>query len=438
MAMMNRRDFLKGAGAAAAGVVINRTMPETAHAESPGTASPVVRRDRRRTLVISDLHLCVDDRVSKCVRNRPVLVDFLDQQRRQREVDEVVIAGDFLDHWWYPVDYEHETNSDAFYRRAASNNADVIEALYALMKDGISLAYVPGNHDMTLDHRTLEDILPGILQPREIRGLGTYRTGCRGEVVIEHCHRYHPGSCPNSLSNRQFMVEGSPILPWGFFVSRLNLYCQFTGGPGECFQIPNLPHPEVADPGSYAYFIFWLTTLNDEFSIRDGFDAKVLPVDIDGLKGTFSCADLMPALQADGSLRANLYGDVSDDWFSALTRINGVRRHIPLVEALSRTFDQEFYAENAVKQYFDQDPTVDVVVFGHTHFPFYREYTGYGVKKIYANSGCWIDTGGNDPDNAMSFVVIESSADDTQVSVQKCIGNDRVDDIVPVKNKYVQ
>ena len=48
------------------------------------------------------------------------------------------------------------------------------------------------------------------------------------------------------------------------------------------------------------------------------------------------------------------------------------------------------------KQYFDLDPTVDVVVFGHTYNPAYKVYDGFDKPKIVVNEGTWIDSNSED------------------------------------------
>lgn len=73
-----------------------------------------------------------------------------------------------------PGEFDATANSDEFYKEVARNNQDVINQFKELMGSGIRLVYVSGNHDMTLSHKTLEDILPGIVQSRDVRGLGRY------------------------------------------------------------------------------------------------------------------------------------------------------------------------------------------------------------------------------------------------------------------------
>lgn len=115
-----------------------------------------------KTIVISDIHLGIDDKIAETVKNRPLLISFLDDIRRSRSADEVVINGDFLDQWFLPAAYEAEADSDKFYLACAKNNQEVIDAFKALIDAGIRVVYVPGNHDMTLTQGTLNKIIPGI------------------------------------------------------------------------------------------------------------------------------------------------------------------------------------------------------------------------------------------------------------------------------------
>ena len=48
-------------------------------------------------IVISDIHLGIDDNISETVKNRPLLISFLKKIMDEKLADEVVINGDFLD-----------------------------------------------------------------------------------------------------------------------------------------------------------------------------------------------------------------------------------------------------------------------------------------------------------------------------------------------------
>ena len=131
-----------------------------------------------KTIVISDIHLGIDDRIAENVKNRTLLISFLENLRKEIKPDEVVINGDFLDQWFLPASYEHVTDSAEFYRQVAKNNSEVIDAFKELMSDGIKLVYVPGNHDMTLTNEVLDEIVPGIKQRIRQILYGRTQRGC--------------------------------------------------------------------------------------------------------------------------------------------------------------------------------------------------------------------------------------------------------------------
>ena len=76
------------------------------------------------------------------------------------------------------------------------NNQTVFDELKNVMASGIKLVYVLGNHDMLLESGILDEALPGIVQPRDSKGLGVYYTGDRREIAIEHGYRYDVFSVP--------------------------------------------------------------------------------------------------------------------------------------------------------------------------------------------------------------------------------------------------
>jgi UDP-2,3-diacylglucosamine pyrophosphatase LpxH len=115
------------------------------------------------------------------------------------------------------MNYPSYSDSDAFYRKSVSNNQAVFDELNRVMKAGIRLVYVPGNHDMLLSSGILDEALPGIVQARDAKGLGVYYTGTNQNVAIEHGHRYDVFSAPDSLSNRAICGENT-LLPAGLFL----------------------------------------------------------------------------------------------------------------------------------------------------------------------------------------------------------------------------
>ena len=103
------------------------------------------------------------------------------------------------------------------------------------------------------------------------------------------------------------------------------------------------------------------------------------------------------------------------------------------IECLKNLLNKEYYINLSKKQYFVLDPTVDVVVFGHTHLPAYRIYTGYDKPNIVVNGGTWIDSNSEDIENTATFALIESTQEDTKVRLLKYVG----DEFIDVKNEYV-
>ena len=82
-----------------------------------------------KVVVVSDVHLGVDDKYAETVKNRQVFVDFLHHVAATGDIAELVIAGDFFDEWFLPFSAEPHTDSSVFYHKVAENNKEVIDAL---------------------------------------------------------------------------------------------------------------------------------------------------------------------------------------------------------------------------------------------------------------------------------------------------------------------
>jgi len=374
-------------------------------------------QETRRIVVISDLHLGVDDAFSETVANKALLAEFL-ERIAVSEIHELVIAGDMLDEWFVPVSYPSHSDSGEFYRRVAENNAAIMEAFAKVMQNGIQLIYVPGNHDLLLDGETLSGLLPGIVQSRSSDGMGAYRTGMRSEVVIEHGHRYDSFCSPDPLSNKQITGDYPSFLPPGYFFTRMAATFVAEGKTATQKDLPKVQPPSeenVDQRNAYAYYQIWVWAMSD-FPIQAGFDEKVIHCGINGYDNSFSLRDLLPTVQEDGTISAVLYANVQRRW-DAVQQINGVVAKNSYAQATSGSIDHVFMDSQAVSQYFDRDPNVDVVVFGHSHVPLVNRFQeGYNRQKVYANSGAWIDKMVG-PERC--FVLIESDAQSTDVRLMQ-------------------
>jgi UDP-2,3-diacylglucosamine pyrophosphatase LpxH len=383
-------------------------------AKSLNLWSSAATPDSDRIVVISDLHLGIDDSFSETVKNKAYIVAFLNQLTAS-DVDELVIDGDLLDQWFVPTSYTQPADLKDFFTKDADNNKTVIEAIKSVMKSGIKVTYIPGNHDMLLNQEILSALIPGINQARDVDGLGTYRTGARSEIAIEHGHRYNTFCAPDTLSNKDITGAYPSILPPGYFFTRVAATSVAEGKSAAAKDLPIVPAPaadNLDQLGAYAYYQMWVGTIQT-FPINAGFTDKTIPVTADGYNASFALSDLLPTVQPDGSISAVLYANVQQRW-DALQDANGVAVKLPYATATAAAQDATYTDQQAVTQYFNLDPSIDVVVFGHTHVPVINRYPdGYNRAKVYANSGTWIDQNLLGAD--MTFVAIDSGKDNTDV-----------------------
>lgn len=381
----------------------------------------------QRILVISDIHLGVDDSFGETTRNKALLVDFL-KRSAVSKIDQIVIAGDFLDEWYLPATYASPADSRTFYRKVKENNAEVFAAFQKVMSSGVTLTYVPGNHDMLLDQQILAELLPGIKQARDVQGLGSLRTGARSEIVVEHGHRYDGGASPDSLSNKDIMDDQGSILPFGYFATRMIVTSVVEGKSAPKKELPVIPapvNPSKDQLEAYAYYKLWSKLVSD-YPIAAGFDAEIFDAGFAGYRGKVSLGDLIPVLQADGSIAARLFPDLQQRW-EALQKANGVAKPNSFASALTMAFNHELLDEQAQKQHFQVDPGTDVVVFGHSHVPMVTQLSNYDRPKTYANSGTWIDHSLNGPTG--TFVAIESGSQSTEIRVLQYLSDGSVREV---------
>lgn len=375
-------------------------------------------REAHRIIVMSDLHLGVDDSFSETVKNKDLIAEFLERLVIS-DIDELVIAGDLLDEWFVPISYEPHYDLGAFFERVAENNASIVAAFEKIIQSGITVVYVPGNHDLLLDEETLAKLIPGIVQARDVDGLGTYRTGMRSEIVIEHGHRYDSFCAPDTLSNKEITGDYPSFLPPGYFFTRIASTSVVEGksAPQKDFPKIEAPSKEDADQlDAYTYFSVWLWAMTT-FPIKADFEEKAIYVGVNGYDNSFSLSDLLPTVQDDGSISAVLYANAQRRW-DEVQQINKVATKNSYSEATVGAIDHTFFDKQAVKQYFDLDSTVDVVVFGHSHVPLVNRYENeYDKEKVYANSGTWIDE--NLIGLERCFVVIESGEQFTDVRLME-------------------
>ncbi len=389
---------------------------------------------RNKIVVISDLHLGIEDIYTETLQNRPLLINFLKRLQKTSDVRELVIAGDFLDTWYLPVYYPAYADENQFYRDVIANNQSLIDEFNNVIDSGIKLVYVPGNHDMTLEAEVLQEAMPKIIQARDVKGLGAYYTGDRDEIVIEHGHRYDAFSAPDTFTNAELCGNDDTILPAGYIYARYGATWALEKKPKVAKNLP-----VVTDPGenasldqkeAYAYYNI-LKGFSELMTPYEALDEKIFFLRTAGFNDAYSYLDFYP-IEQDGIISAPvLFKNIQRTWNNR-QEANGVKVFSTFPEAALGALDHTYFYEQAKNQYFNntEEEDVDVVVFGHTHVPDYKvENNG----KIYLNSGTWVD------DNTQfsatrTFAVITTGETDT-TGIYQYTDTETVKDILPLVNK---
>ncbi len=391
------------------------SIGDTAKAEALEDASPLweAGATRDKIVVISDIHLGIDDRYTETLENRPLLIAFLHRLHHTTDVRELIIAGDFLDEWFLPVYYPSYTDQNRFYRDVIATNQSVIDELNKVIESGIKLVYVPGNHDMTLEADVLQEAIPGIVQARDAAGLGSYYTGDRNEIVIEHGHRYDVFSAPDTVSNAELCGNDDTILPAGYFYARYAATWVLEGRPTVEKDLPVVTVvPDKSDADQYGAYIYYslLKGISEKMTPNEGLDEKIFDMQISGFDDAYTYLDFYPTQQADGTISAPvLFQNIQRTW-AERQMVNNVKVPNSFVEAVAGTLDWEYYFRQAKAQYLENpNESVDVVVFGHTHVPALQDA---GDGKYYINEGTWIDHNTDYPDATRTFAVISTGEQD--------------------------
>lgn len=396
----------------------------------PESAEPLwnAGNERNKIVTVSDLHLGIDDDFAETVKNRTLFVDFLKRLHNTTDVRELVIIGDFLDAWYLPVYYPSYTDENKFYKGVVANNKDVFEELNHVVKSGIKLVYVPGNHDLTLEEGILKEAVPGIVQVSDAQGLGTYYTGNRKEIAIEHSHRYDVFSAPDHVSNKELCGNDNTILPAGYFYARYAATWVEEGYPSVKKAYPVVaPVPDSTDIdqyGAYKYYAL-IATVSQRFTPKEDLNEKIFKMHIAGFDHDYTYLDFYPQKQSDGTISGLLYKNIQRTWATRQTQ-NHVMVANEFIPAVLGTLDWKYYYNQAKVQYLENNKeNVDIVVFGHTHVP---KYCITKTGKYYINDGTWVDNNSDDPGVTGTFVVI-TAGDKDAISLYQYEENGALKDI---------
>lgn len=460
---ISRRKFIETLGVGA-GVCLVALHTAGCGSNSGSGAAPLWKSgsSRDKIVIISDLHLGIEDKYTECLENRPLLIKFLQCLQNTKDVRELVIAGDFLDEWFLPVYYYPlYTDQDKFYRQVIANNQEVFNELNKVIASGIKLVYVPGNHDLTLKVSILQEAIPHLIQASGVnsginddpQGLGTYYTGDRNEIVIEHGHRYDVFSAPDTISNEELCGNpGTTILPAGYFYARYAATWVLEGKPTVTQNLPTVTDADYAaltdsaygdQPGAYAYYQILTAISNRMTPYESGDDHfatdKIFKMRISGFNGDYTYKDFFPQLLTDATTgkkyisAPTLFRNLQLTWQDRQA-VNKVKMPdsvfaTSVTGAVVKPAFPESYFTWAKNNYLENpaEANVEVVVFGHTHVPSYRSISG---SKCYLNSGTWIDHNTDYPDTRTFAVVTTGSvAGKDKTALYRFVGEGSVIDI---------
>lgn len=371
--------------------------------------TPELNNERTQIVVISDMHLGLDDRFSEMVEHKQAFVDFLSMLKDASNVAEIAIAGDMFDEWFLPMDYEMPSLLSDFHDKIVGNNKAIMDVINAIIQEGsIKVTYISGNHDLLFSEADVQRIFPGINQVREdVQGLGTYVTGESSEIAIEHGHRYNFFCAPDMFSNRDITNNGTSILPPGYFFTRIATTSVIEGHPKttNTFQQLN-PDKDDKDQMSYFYYQQIWKALMTQLPISESFAEKNLKTNTDGYTDTYAVNDLLPRQEAGGPIDMTLYSGIVESW-DERQALNDVKTKMSATQAILGSATSALTDLQAKTQYFDVDTSKRIVVFGHTHEAKIMTFRNLeGKKVVYANSGTWIDMTKSTCYPAKTFVVI--------------------------------
>ncbi len=135
---------------------------------------------------------------------------FLKYINNPSEIKEIILLGDLMDNWVYPVDEVPPTFQDII---DADINKNIVRELTALSQnEDMSILYFPGNHDMGLTKEDIERNFPGMIFGGKAAHDSAYRTS---RLHAEHGSAYAMFNAPDAFNS-----PGSR-LPLGYFISRI-------------------------------------------------------------------------------------------------------------------------------------------------------------------------------------------------------------------------
>lgn len=274
---------------------------------------------------------------------------------------EVVILGDLMDDWVYPVDMEPPSLQKII---KAQINKKIVLALKKLsMNPKINVVYLPGNHDMGVTRTLVEKNFPG---PKNSPGMIFGGATLHGSAYRTSRLRAEHGSA-HTMFNSPDPINGSVSrLPLGYFISRVvATKARNTGDPERHYWSYVDDLLEMLGPQRLGASVF-------EAVLEEAGLDETTPIKMPKRNGK--------AISVIAGQVKQRYASLYDQWVERYGKGIAFRAMMAEIGLLGRV------ADGLCKQ-----NDTNIVVFGHSHDWKLDKDAWFVSDRIYANCGTWCD-----------------------------------------------
>ena len=298
-----------------------------------------------KRIFISDIHLSSQERYEakpekRRARFKPEahekrLVNFLNKSvlEKEKEIKDLVLAGDIFDTWVCPPDEAPPTFKAIF-----ESNPKIMTALKAIANSRINLYCLPGNHDYSLTKAALQSAIPGAIFQK-------IYSDSQLKLHAEHGNSH-------VVFNKSFskIAGGRPI---GYFITRL---VEHLGGYVSRFHdlISYSDDAVKLVAGKSNFFSLLITALADRAGVKE--------IVMNSRGRTLSIHEINKMYQP-------------------------LKKEYPPIHALlNLALEGEL---EDVGDHLCKKKGYKIVIFGHTHKAKIDKDSFLVADRIYANAGCW-------------------------------------------------
>jgi UDP-2,3-diacylglucosamine pyrophosphatase LpxH len=375
---------------------------------------------KNKIVFISDVHIGTNGKTSwydKSVHEPYLLATLQYVYDNADSIQQLVLLGDLVDFWTYPVDEMPPTfddiissNPNIFLDYQDNNSyrgssAGLLSQVLSALQGKVT--YINGNHDMTLTQDDLNKIPnPDGYRISRISDPVYYPLDDSHDIYCTHGHIFSLLCAPDIEPSNNYTP-----LPLGYLVTRAAAsYYKRILKPNQ--RVVDLPDSTGIPSG----WDFDSDVINQVINYLKKGDPNVVGIIVNALSGGTGVSLTQPITMPDGTTTTlqqsiSLYQNLFYIWLQNY----GVEKTVYALLYVDDRDDLSTFAVNI-----EQTTGAKVVVMGHTHVP-YRDYPSKFAKHVYANSGFNCpsvpDIGKKHP----SFVEIEINGDSYNTNVYQIL-----------------